>query len=837
MSNDHLRRSGTPRSSAASPPTSCCATAIIAEVTARRRRRRPTARSRSTPTGLVALPGLVDLHTHLREPGREDAETVETGSRAAAAGGFTAVFAMANTDPVADTAGIVEQVWRLGPRGRLRRRAAGRRRHRRPRRASSSPSSARWPTQRGPGAGVLRRRPVRRTTPCIMRRALEYVKAFDGVVAQHAQEPRLTEDAQMNEGALSGVLGLRGWPAVAEEAIIARDVLLAEHVGSRLHVCHVSTAGSVEIIRWAKARGVDVTAEVTPHHLLLTEELVRVLRPGLQGQPAAAHRGRRRGAARGARRRHDRRRRHRPRPAPGRGQGLRVERRRDRACSGSRPRSASSPRRWSTPGCSTGPASPTGCPCAPARIGRPRGPRPAASRSASRPTSCCVDPTRAAHGRRGRAAEPQPQHAVRRSDPARVGRGDVPARSRRPCSTVPWSAARRSAHDGGHRRRARGARARGRPHLPRPGLRRRRRDVRRGGLRHRHDRLPGDAHRPVLPPAGRGADRAAHRQQRRQRRRRRVARASGSPATSCATRPASRRTGARSAPSTTTCVEQGVVGISDIDTRAITRHLRERGAMRVGVFSGESAADRSPTLLDRVLREPADARRRPGRRGQRSTSRYVVPAVGERRFTVAAVDLGIKATTPQHMAERGIEVHVLPVDDDARAAARGRRRRRVLQQRPRATRRTADHAVALVARGARRAPPAVRDLLRQPGARPRARVRHLQAALRPPRASTSRCMDRATGKVEITAQNHGFAVDAPLDRVSDDAVRPRRGQPRLPQRRRRGGAALPRRAGVLGAVPPRGGRRPARRRVPVRPVLRPDGGRPCPGVRICAPCW
>ena len=111
--------------------------------------------------------------------------------------------------------------------------------------------------------------------PLIMRRALEYVKAFDGVIAQHAQDPRLTEGAQMNEGAVSAELGLAGWPAVAEESIIARDVLLAEHVGSRLHVCHLSTAGSVDIIRWAKARGIHVTAEVTPHHLLLTEELVR----------------------------------------------------------------------------------------------------------------------------------------------------------------------------------------------------------------------------------------------------------------------------------------------------------------------------------------------------------------------------------------------------------------------------------------------------------------------------------------------------------------------------------------------------------------------------------
>ena len=133
----------------------------------------------------------------------------------------------------------------------------------------------------------------------------------------------------MNEGELSGVLGLQGWPAVAEEAIIARDVLLAAHVGSRLHVCHVSTAGSVEILRWAKSKGWNVTAEVTPHHLLLTDELATIVRPGLQGQPAAAHRRGRRRAARGARRRHHRRGRHRPRAARARGQGLRVGRGRD----------------------------------------------------------------------------------------------------------------------------------------------------------------------------------------------------------------------------------------------------------------------------------------------------------------------------------------------------------------------------------------------------------------------------------------------------------------------------------------------------------------------------
>lgn len=233
--------------------------------------------------GLVALPGLVDLHTHLREPGREDAETVETGTQAAALGGFTAVHAMANTDPVADTAGVVEQVWRLGreagfadvhPVGAV---TVGLRGERLAELGAMADSAARVRVFSDDGKCVH--------DALLMRRALEYVKAFDGVVAQHAQEPRLTEDAQMNEGILSGVLGLKGWPAVAEEAIVARDVLLAEHVGSRLHVCHVSTAGTVDILRWAKARGIDVTAEVTPHHLLLTDEMATSYDPTYKVNP------------------------------------------------------------------------------------------------------------------------------------------------------------------------------------------------------------------------------------------------------------------------------------------------------------------------------------------------------------------------------------------------------------------------------------------------------------------------------------------------------------------------------------------------------------------------
>ena len=232
---------------------------------------------------LIVLPGLVDLHTHLREPGREDAETVETGTRAAAAGGFTAVHAMANTDPVADTAGVVEQVWRLGaqagycdvhPVGAVTVGLAG---QRLAELGAMADSAARVRVFSDDGKCV--------SDALLMRRALEYVKAFDGVIAQHSQEPRLTEDAQMNEGVMSGVLGLKGWPAVAEEAIIARDVLLTEHVDSRLHVCHVSTAGSVDLIRWAKSRGIRVTAEVTPHHLMLTDDLVATYDPVYKVNP------------------------------------------------------------------------------------------------------------------------------------------------------------------------------------------------------------------------------------------------------------------------------------------------------------------------------------------------------------------------------------------------------------------------------------------------------------------------------------------------------------------------------------------------------------------------
>jgi dihydroorotase len=233
--------------------------------------------------GLVMLPGLVDIHTHLREPGGEDSETVLSGSKAAAAGGYTCVHAMANTNPVADTAGVVEQVWRLGkdagyvdvrPVGAVSQGLMG---EHLAELAAMARSAAQVRVFSDDGKCVH--------DPVLMRRALEYVKGIGGVIAQHAQEPRLTDGSQMHEGVVSSQLGLAGWPAVAEESIIARDVLLAEHVDSNLHVCHVSTAGSVEIIRWAKARGIKVTAEATPHHLLLTDEEARTYNPVFKVNP------------------------------------------------------------------------------------------------------------------------------------------------------------------------------------------------------------------------------------------------------------------------------------------------------------------------------------------------------------------------------------------------------------------------------------------------------------------------------------------------------------------------------------------------------------------------
>ncbi len=223
--------------------------------------------------GLLALPGLVDLHTHLREPGREDAETVDSGTRAAARGGFTCVHAMANTDPVTDTAEAAEYVASLGERdghcqvvpvGAVTKGLAG---AELAELGLMAASKAHVRLFSDDGRCV--------SDSLLMRRALTYVKPFGGVIAQHSQDPRLAgPGACCHESEISGRLGLQGWPSQAESVIVARDVQLAELTSSRLHVCHVSTAESIEVIRWAKRRGIKVTAEATPHHLLLDTPLV-----------------------------------------------------------------------------------------------------------------------------------------------------------------------------------------------------------------------------------------------------------------------------------------------------------------------------------------------------------------------------------------------------------------------------------------------------------------------------------------------------------------------------------------------------------------------------------
>lgn len=223
--------------------------------------------------GLVALPGLVDLHTHLREPGGSDAETVDTGTAAAAKGGYTCVFAMANTTPTQDCPQVVEQVLDLGSQ-------AGR--------VDVHPVGAVTKNLAGKELSDLRGMHESRAAvkvfsddgkcvfdPLLMRQALEIVRDFDGVIAQHSQEPRLTEDSQMNESYLAKELGLKGWPTVAEEMIIARDILLSLYLDVRVHVCHLSSATAVELVRWGKSQGARISAEVTPHHLFLTQEELR----------------------------------------------------------------------------------------------------------------------------------------------------------------------------------------------------------------------------------------------------------------------------------------------------------------------------------------------------------------------------------------------------------------------------------------------------------------------------------------------------------------------------------------------------------------------------------
>lgn len=223
-------------------------------------------------SGFWVTPGFVDLHTHLREPGFETAEDIATGSAAGAAGGYTALCAMANTDPVCDTAVVAELVWRRGrevglvdvlPVGAITKGLKGEQLAEYGELVDCAAQVDAFSDDGIPVSDAL-----------VMRRALQYATAFDAVLCNHSEDPDLTADAQMNEGELSSLLGLPGWPREAEEIMIARDLILAEGVGARLHVLHVTTAGAVELVRAAKARGVRVTAEVTPHHLTLTDELV-----------------------------------------------------------------------------------------------------------------------------------------------------------------------------------------------------------------------------------------------------------------------------------------------------------------------------------------------------------------------------------------------------------------------------------------------------------------------------------------------------------------------------------------------------------------------------------
>lgn len=233
--------------------------------------------------GLIIAPGLVDLHTHLREPGREDEETIESGSAAAAAGGYTALCAMPNTDPVADTASVVEKVWALGrdaglvevvPAGSLSKGLAGKEMSDIGEMARSV-AGVRLFTDDGKGV----------QDALFVRRTMEYLLAFDGIYAEHCEDAALAAGGQMHEGDRSMSLGLRGIPSEAEELMAARDIALARMTGCRLHLLHISTATTVDLVRNAKADGLTITAEATPHHFSLTDAALESYDPNAKVNP------------------------------------------------------------------------------------------------------------------------------------------------------------------------------------------------------------------------------------------------------------------------------------------------------------------------------------------------------------------------------------------------------------------------------------------------------------------------------------------------------------------------------------------------------------------------
>ena len=234
-------------------------------------------------SGLVVAPALVDLHTHVREPGRPDEETIASASAAAAGGGYSAICAMPNTDPVADSAVVVEKVWALGreaglveivPAGALTRGLEGEEMADLGDMARS-PARVRLFTDDGKGV----------QNSLLARRAMEYLLAFDGIYAEHCEDAALASGGHMNEGSRSVAMGLTGQPAEAEELMAARDIALCRLTGCRLHLLHVSTGGTVELVRRAKADGLPITAEATPHHFTLTEQAVEGYEPNAKVNP------------------------------------------------------------------------------------------------------------------------------------------------------------------------------------------------------------------------------------------------------------------------------------------------------------------------------------------------------------------------------------------------------------------------------------------------------------------------------------------------------------------------------------------------------------------------